>query len=106
MRRTSFLAMLLLGSAALPAAAQTSYAVGRDTVRYHEVTHADVQLIGPQGEMPIKADHDATIAVTRAAGDTTRAWFEALALGVNGPMGDQKLATGTVIRAPYVFAWT
>src|SRR3954463_14514417 len=103
MRSTTVLAVLALAGAALPLSAQTSYTIGRDTLRYHEVFHADVQLIGPQGEIPVKSDHDATIAVTRDAGDTTRAWFESLSLAVTGPMGDQKPATATVLRVPYQF---
>jgi hypothetical protein len=101
MRRSTALAALVLIGTALPLSAQTTYALGRDTLRYHEVFHADVKLVGPQGEIPIKSDHEATIAMTHAAGDTTRAWFEALSLGVSGAMGEQKPATASVLRAPY-----
>jgi hypothetical protein len=103
MRRTIVVTLLLVATAARTATAQTSYSIGRDTLRFHEVTHGKIQLIGPQGEIPMKQEHEATVAVVRAAGDTTRAWFEALSIAMSGPMGDQKPATDAALRAPFVF---
>jgi hypothetical protein len=49
----------------------------------------------------MRSEHEATVAVVRLAGDTARAWYEALSIGATGPMGDQRPATDAVLRAPF-----
>ena len=84
-----------------PSLAQTTYSASRDTMRFHEVTQADVRLTMPQGEIPMKSHHDAMVAVVRQQGDTARAWYEALDIGVSSPLGDQSPATAEVLKAPF-----
>jgi hypothetical protein len=84
-----------------PAGAQTGYASGRDTLRFREVTHAEIRLTTPQGEIPLTSEHLATIAMVRLPGDTARAWYEALTISASGPMGTQRPATDAALRAPF-----
>ena len=100
MRRSVTLLHLLLASAA-PAAAQTVYAAGPDTLRFRDITRGEIRLTTPQGELPMRSEHDATVAVVRLRGDTARAWYEALTLGMTGPMGERRPATDAALRAPF-----
>src|SRR3954464_3190122 len=101
MPRSVLASVILALAASASAGAQTTYAFGRDTLRFREVTTAEIRLTMPQGELPMKSDHDATVAVTRQAADTVRAWYEALNIGVTGPMGEQRPATAEVLKAPF-----
>jgi len=83
------------------AEAQGGYVWGRDTLRYREVTKTDVHLTSPQGEISLKNDHAATVAAVRLAGDTVRAWYEALDIGLSGPMGEQRPSTAEVLKSPF-----
>ena len=87
-------------------AAQTTYArTGRDTLRYREVTTTNAKLTTPQGELPITITHDATIAVLLLPGDSARAWYEALKLGMSSPEGSNSPETGPVLRQPFVLGF-
>lgn len=77
------------------------YSIRDDTLRFREVSTGDIQFTTPQGEMAMKSEHDATIAVTRVRGDTARAWYEALAIGMTGPMGAARPATDAALRQPF-----
>ena len=90
---------LVLGAAS--ARGQTLYAAAPDTLRFHELTTGDITIETPQGALPMRSTHDATIAIVRTHGDTARAWFEALSIGLSTPMGDQHPETDAVLRAPY-----
>jgi len=100
MRRSLALISLVIVSA-VPAAAQTVYASGPDTLRFREITRGEIRLTTPQGELPMRSEHDATVAVVRLPGDTARAWYEALTLGMTSPMGDRRPATDAALRAPF-----
>lgn len=94
----------LIAVGASRAPAQSTYSPGRDTLRFRETTRADVRLTSAQGEIPMKSDHDATIALVRLPGDTARAWYEALNIGVSSPMGEQRPSTTEVLRAPFTLS--
>jgi hypothetical protein len=86
---------------ALPAGAQTAYAPPGDTVRFREVTLIEMKISTPQGEFPIKSEHKATVAFARVTADSARAWYEALSIGMMGPMGNQQPATDSALNAPF-----
>jgi hypothetical protein len=77
------------------------YAIRDDTLRFREVSTGDIRFTTPQGEMAMKSEHDATIAITRVGGDTARAWYEALAIGMTSPMGAGRPATEAALRQPF-----
>ena len=52
----------LLIASAVPAAAQTVYATGPDTLRFRDVTRAEIRLTTQQGELPLHSEHGATVA--------------------------------------------
>jgi hypothetical protein len=102
--RHSIAVATLCVAAACPSLAQSAYTASRDTIRFHEVTQADVRLTTPQGEIPMKSHHVATVAIVRQQGDTARAWYEALDIGVSSPMGDQNPPTTEVLKAPFTLS--
>jgi len=104
MRHSLLVAIALATVGSAQAAAQTTYTLGRDTLRFREVTHTDVRLTTPQGEMPIKNEHAATVAVVRVTADTARAWYEALDIGISGPMGDQRPSTAEALKTPFTLS--
>lgn len=90
----------------LPAAAGAQSAEYRrspaDTLRYHEVSGSTAELTTPNGVIPIRNRHDARVAVTFGAGDTARAWFEALSIGATSPDGERAPDTAPLLHRPYV----
>jgi hypothetical protein len=102
MSRTLAAIALLSFAAAVPAAAQNTYAPpSGDTLRYHETQKTGVVMNMPQGEMQASVDLDATLAVHRMAGDSAHAWFESLTLAASTPQGEQKPPTDAVIKKPF-----
>jgi hypothetical protein len=99
--RRSFVLATLLSAFAAPALAQTTYAAGRDTVRFRDVTRGEIRLTTPQGDIETVSEHDATVALTRLRGDTAQAWYESLTLGTSGPMGARRPATEAALRVPF-----
>ena len=92
------------GGTARPEATSASapaYRLGRDTLRFREVTNGDVRVTMPQGEVPIRSEHEATVALTRTAGDTVHAWYEALTIGMTSAGSAQRPATGEALRQPF-----
>ena len=100
MSRTA-LAITFLVLAALPAAAQTTYAPPGDTLRFHDVTQGKVKITSPQGEIPISIENRSTIAVVRMAGDSARAWYDSLSVLASTPGGDMHPATDSVLHRPF-----
>jgi hypothetical protein len=74
-----------------------------DTLRYREVTNSTIQMQSPSGVTSVRSGHDARIAIAFAAGDTARAWFEALSLSVAGLPGqaDRRSDGAGLIEKPY-----
>ena len=99
--RTLILAVAMLGLAAGNAHAQSAYARPADTLRFHEVTTTEMKMTTPQGDVALSTEHDATIAVLLLPGDSARAWYEALRIGLNSPMGAQSPETGAVLKQPF-----
>lgn len=99
--RSLILAGAMLVAGAVPAAAQSAYARTADTLRFHEVTTLDMKMTTPQGEVPLSTEHDATIALLLLPGDSARAWYEALRIGMSSPMGGQTPETGSVLKQPF-----
>ena len=106
MRRSSLMSAVLAFVAAVSANAQTTYVFGHDTLRFRETTNAEIRLTTPQGDLPMKSDHAATVAVMRQTGDTVRAWYEALNIGASSPMGEQRPATTEVLKQPFTLTMT
>jgi len=92
---------LLSFVAAVPAAAQNSYAPPGDTLRYHETQKTNVVITMPQGEIQVPVEQEATVAVVRFPGDSAHAWFDALTLSASTPQGDQKPSTDALLHQPY-----
>lgn len=95
---------LLLLPLALPAQPAAYRRAPGDTVRLREVTTAEMTLRTPGGDLPTTLRHDALVAVAFAAGDTARAWYEALAVEASGMTGLQRPETGAVLRQPFTLA--
>ena len=99
--RTVILAGAMLGLAAGNVHAQSAYARPADTLRFREVTTMEMKMTTPQGEVPLSTEHDATIAIVLLPGDSARAWYEALRIGLNSPMGAQSPETAPVLKQPF-----
>ena len=95
------LVSVLLLVCALPAVAQTTYSLSRDTLRFREATQMRMTLTTPQGDIPVTLDNRATIAMVRTPGDSARAWFDSLAVGASSPAGEQRPATDSALKRPY-----
>lgn len=104
MKRAILAAALALSFAAGAAGAQApAYrrAPG-DTLRYREVTTGAVEARPASGSVTMKTSHDARIAVTFGAGDTARAWYEALAVSIDGPpQGERRPDASALLGQPY-----
>ena len=74
-----------------------------DTLRYREVTSTTVEMRGATGPVTVQARHDARIAFAFTAGDTARAWFDALSLSIEGMPGqpDRRPDTAPLLGKPY-----
>lgn len=94
--------------AAVPARAQDRPAYRfppGDTLRYSERTDGRVTIETPNGPAHVTSEHVATIAVTRTAGDTARAWYESLLLRDSGPGAQRKEPdTEGLLRAPFTLS--
>lgn len=101
MRRSTVLVALCVLASSNRSPAQTTYAAGRDTMRYREVTETDIRVTTPQGEIPMKGNHVATVAFVRLRTDTAKAWYEALDVSMSGPQGEQRPATAEVLKTPF-----
>ena len=95
------LASVFVLASALPVAAQTTYSASRDTLRFRETTQLRVKLAMPQGEIPMTVEQRATIVLVRLPGDSARAWFDSLAILINGPQGEQRPATDSALQQPF-----
>src|SRR5687767_15455449 len=95
------LAAAILAAGAAPALAQSAYARPADTLRFREVTIMEMKMTTPQGEVPVSTEHDATIAVVLLPGDSARAWYETLRIGLTSPAGAQYPETGSVLKQPF-----
>ena len=97
-------AFALLVSFAVPSAYGQTTAYTRspkDTLRFREVSTGTMTLETPNGPVSLQTEHDGTIALTFVAGDTARAWYEALAVGVVSPMGAVRPLTTEALRQPF-----
>lgn len=95
-------ALLAATLAAAPAAAQYRLPEG-DTLRYRERTETRriTQLAG--GSAETRSLHEADLALAPAAGDTVRAFYEALRVELTGSgVEDETPPTGGILFAPYV----
>jgi hypothetical protein len=88
-------------STSAPYAERAAYRFGNDTLRFREVSDGRVAISGPQGNLEFKTAHDGTIAIARVGGDTARAWYEALAIGLTGPTSQLRPATDAALRQPF-----
>ena len=96
------LAVLGLAMQVAPADAQTVYArSARDTLRFREVTHSEVKMTMPQGEIAVPIDQNAVIAVVLLPGDSARAWYDSLSLTVSSPGGMMTPPTTSLLRQPF-----
>lgn len=91
--------------AARPLAAQGPARYARsmeDTLRFREVSTAQISMTAPQGTVSISSDHDALIAITFRGGDSAEAWYEELAIGVTGPQGQMRPPTEDALHLPFI----
>ena len=102
--RSTPIVLAVLGLALATAAAEAQTVYGRsakDTLRFREVTHSEVKMTMPQGEVVVPIDHDATIGVVFLPGDSARAWYDSLRLTVSSPAGLITPETGSLLRKPF-----
>lgn len=98
---TGALVVLLAIAAAGRLSAQYQRQPG-DTLRYREVLRTYITVESPQGTIPLTVLQDATIALTFGAGDTATAWYEALAIALQTPSGDQRPEATAALRQPFI----
>lgn len=103
MSRT-LLAFVALLACALPAGAQSSYSMSRDTLRFRQTAQLRMTLTMPQGEVPMTMEQRATVAVVPTPGDSARGWFDSLTIAATGPQGEQRPATDSALNRPIRFA--
>jgi hypothetical protein len=101
-RRRSLVALFACALGLQSAGAQsTIYARTADTLRFREVTTMDMTMRTPQGEVPMTIEQDATLAILMLPGDSARAWYDALRVGVSSQMGSQQAETGSILKQPF-----
>lgn len=85
-----------------PAAAQAQYSTAAsDTLRYTEVTNSTVEMAGPNGHLTIRSVHDALLVVSFPEAGRALAWYEALLLDQQSPMGSIRPDTEVLLRKPF-----
>lgn len=72
-----------------------------DTLRYREVTHSSISIMLPQGSLAQSTKHDATIGLMLGAGESARAWYEALSIEQSSAQGVKKPAVADVLGKPF-----
>ena len=103
----SLVAGLALLSAPHALLAQGPYARPHtDTLRYREVTNAEIRITSPQGEIIVTSEQDSQIAITFGGLDSARAWYESLMLATTSPQGTQTPSTDSLLRQPFHLAFT
>jgi len=70
-----------------------------DTVRYRVRTYV-AEGVGARATLGGEMEHDAVIAVTRAEGETARAWFEELSIR---RVGGVAVPTDSALHLPFLF---
>lgn len=95
------LALLLALPSAFSAQGAPAYTRGPDTIRFHEITAAEIVVETPKGPIRVNSDHDAIVALTLGRNGTARAWYDSLSLGVRAPTGDVRPETGAALRKPF-----
>ncbi len=104
MRIAVLTALLAVGPARAQDGPEYGFPPG-DTLRYSERTDGRVTIETPNGPAQVTSVHVATIAVTRTAGDTARAWYESLLLRSAGPGAQRKEPnTEGLLRAPFTLS--
>lgn len=97
---------LMLAPLAAAAQAPAYRRAPGDTLRYHEVTSGTIEMRPASGTVSVQTEHDARVAVTFAAGDTARAWFEALMVSAAGPpLGERRPDTAPLLGRPYLLVF-
>ena len=95
-------ALVLVGSLPMALAAQGRYTRTRgDTLRYREVTTADITLDAAQGPIKVTSEQESQLAVTFAGRDSARAWYESLLLSASSPQGTTTPGTESLKRQPF-----
>jgi len=74
----------------------------RDTLRYREVAHTELQMYTPSGAKLMDLKRDARIALVPGAGDTVHAWYEDLALEVQSPQGVRQPNTASLLHQRFL----
>ena len=75
---------------------------GGTHLQYREISRATIEVSTPQGDIPVKTFHDATINVQIASLDTAKASYSALELSFDTPQGKVAPDTDPVIGEPFV----
>jgi len=68
-----------------------------DTIHYREVTIGKIELMAPQGTIPMTTEHDARIAIRFGTSDSAWAWYQNLIIAATTPMGAKRPETSTVL---------
>jgi hypothetical protein len=96
----------LLLALAASAGAQTTYdRTPGETLRYREVTEGATEVSSERGAGWIDTFHDATLAVTFGRGDSARAVYEALDLGLTTPRVEFDPDTDGALGLPFELAF-
>jgi hypothetical protein len=89
--------VVLLG----PLAAAAQYSPRPDTLRFRETTSSEARVTSAQGDVPVRSDHDAVLAVVRVGVDSVHARYESLAVSATSRAGVRQPATAPVLRRPF-----
>ena len=77
----------VISPAALAAQAPAYHFAQADTLRYREVSVGTMEVVSPQGAIPLETYHDARMAITRGRAGTLLAWYDSLAVSMTSPQG-------------------
>jgi hypothetical protein len=103
--RRPILAAFALAPLALPAQRVAEYRFGADTLRYDERTTGRVTMFAPSGEVVVRTDHDARLALAASGAGRVRGWYERLALRKQGPgLAEQVGDTRALLGRAYALA--
>ena len=105
--KSSLLLAVAMYALAVPQAvcAQEYARATGDTLRYQETTDVDVEVVTPQGTIPVEVNTVSEMEMTHATPDTLTAWYTNLSVATRSPMGNQNPDASAVLNEPFRVAF-
>lgn len=95
------IAMLLAGLLPGDSAAQATYRLTGDTLRYRERSSTELVITTPEGPSPARMSHASLVALRGAGPDSAQGWYEELEMELRGLGPAQRPATDGMLRKPF-----